>query len=198
MPVMRNAASTSQSSGFADHERVVRRQEDEIEDAERHHRERDAEQAPAGGAPAEHHEQECQRDVRLVHFGADEITVPRPRPPARETKRPRPAVRAGREWNQAPSSSSRIEFESVSDAGLGHEVPGRVRIGLQLAAQVPHVDAEILLRIAVRRAPDRVEELTVRHRASGVGHQRLQQAPLGGREVHGGTVARWPFSVRRR
>jgi hypothetical protein len=52
------------------------------------------------------------------------------------------------------------------------------------------VDAEVLLRVAVRPPPDLAEEVGVRERATRVGREHAQQLPLRRREVHGAAAAR--------
>src|SRR3982751_2442768 len=63
-------------------------------------------------------------------------------------------------------------------------MPWCVWIVLELLPQMRHVDAQILLHVAVRVVPDLAEELAVRDRPPGMAQQREQESPLGGREMY--------------
>src|SRR5581483_3072549 len=52
-----------------------------------------------------------------------------------------------------PVLSRAVDDEPVSGARLGHEMPRRGRVRLQLASQLRYVDVQVVRLVAVRRAP---------------------------------------------
>src|SRR5690606_35792425 len=75
-------------------------------------------------------------------------------------------------------------LEAVSHAGLGDEVPGVRRVGLQLAPQLCHVHAQVVGLLPVGRPPHLPQQLLLRDEAAAVADQDLQQVPLGRRQPH--------------
>src|SRR6185312_7009440 len=80
-------------------------------------------------------------------------------------------------------------LESITDARLGHDQLRSHGVLLDLATQVGHVHAQILLRVAERAPPHRVEQLLVRERAAGLRDERPQKLPLDRREMDGCVAA---------
>src|SRR5450759_519771 len=76
------------------------------------------------------------------------------------------------------------ELEAIPHRGLGPDETWAHRIHLELAPQLANVDAEVLLRVARRRAPHRAEELRVRERLARMRDEHAQQIPLRRCEVH--------------
>src|SRR6266480_6979561 len=71
------------------------------------------------------------------------------------------------------------EGEAVADPVLGDDVLRRGRVLLDLAAQAPDVELEVLGVADVLRAPDPLEEPLVRDDLAGVIGQDEEEAPLG-------------------
>src|ERR1700730_8893357 len=71
---------------------------------------------------------------------------------------------------------------AVSDAGLGHEVARALRIGLDLAPQLAHIDPQIL-RVG-RLAPQLLQQKLVRQHLADMLDEQAQEGVLLGRELH--------------
>ncbi len=88
----------------------------------------------------------------------------------------------------APAMLSRVE-ESVAHVGFGDEVPGLGVVGFELAAEMGHVDSQIVALLAVAGTPNVLEQLTLadacprpRNFASSLPNHRL--AKLAGTFTH--------------
>src|SRR6266511_2840950 len=75
-----------------------------------------------------------------------------------------------------------FEFEAVAHAWFGDEVSGPSGLGLQLATDLRYVHAQIVGVILGGRPPHLTEELALADQPAGIGHQQLDQVPLGGGE----------------
>lgn len=78
-----------------------------------------------------------------------------------------------------PGTAS-IDHEAVAYAGFGAEVAGPRGIGLQLPAQLCHVDAEVLSLFAVLRTPDFHEQLPLGDDFAGMAHEGFEEPELDG------------------
>ncbi len=67
----------------------------------------------------------------------------------------------------------------VADSGLGENVPGMFRAGLEFSVQLPHIHPQIFDVIGVRRPPHVGQNTLV----SAVGRQIGQQVELGGGQL---------------
>ena len=95
-------------------------------------------------------------------------------------------TRTGLPFTAGCRSGNRVarRLEPVADAGFRLDEPWTHRVGFDLSSQVADVDAEVLLRIAVRVAPHRSEQLLMRQRLPRVRDERAEQQPLGRRQMH--------------
>src|SRR5947207_15723317 len=96
-----------------------------------------------------------------------------------------------------PDRSTLGGFEPVAHAGLGEEVAGHGRVGLQLAADPGDEHPQVISLLAVLRPPHLLQELALADQLAAVAHQHLDQVPLGrcqaylalaGRDALGGQV----------
>ena len=76
-----------------------------------------------------------------------------------------------------------VLFEAVAHAGFRDEVAGLGRFRLQLAAQVRHVDAQVVGLAVVLRSPDLVQKMSLGHQPARVTDELLQQPPLDRRQA---------------
>src|SRR5256885_785630 len=81
-------------------------------------------------------------------------------------------------------------FEPVSDAGFSDDQFWPNGIRFDFPPQTAHVDAEVLLCVAVRVSPHRLKELAVREGLARVLEHGAEQFPFGLGEMHDGAVAR--------
>ena len=80
---------------------------------------------------------------------------------------------------RATSRRAASDRESISDAGIGLDVPGTF-FRLDLSPQLRDVRAQHLRIVAMRRAPHRDQKLTVCDQPAAVAHKHAQQlAPVG-------------------
>src|SRR5579884_3533638 len=70
------------------------------------------------------------------------------------------------------------EAEAVADAGLGEDVAGMRRIGLDLPAELVHEHVQVVQFFAVLRSPDAREQGPMRHHAVGVLGEVLERLVL--------------------
>jgi hypothetical protein len=68
--------------------------------------------------------------------------------------------------------------------GSVRRYPRARRVGLELAVQVGHVEAQVVHLARVLRPPNGLEQLTVLDRLAGVADEQFEQVPLGGGEPH--------------
>src|SRR6516225_5662129 len=104
---------------------------------------------------------------------------PRPAAGATSTRRPRPRARP-RSRTRAGEARRWSAVEAVAHARVGEQIARPGRLGLQLAAQLRHVHAQVVVLRLVGRAPDFVQQLPLGHQPTAVAHQHLEQLPLGG------------------
>src|SRR5262245_58348701 len=102
-------------------------------------------------------------------------TVPQPRrslaaPPTRWI----PCASTGR----APKAASLAAGEAIADTGFGLQEPRLRRVGLELLAQVRHVDPHVVVVLHVRRPPDLAQQLPVRQDLAWMRQQGREQAEL--------------------
>src|SRR5262245_1781653 len=76
----------------------------------------------------------------------------------------------------APSAAANLE--TVADAGLVDQVARLCGVRLELLAELPHEDPQVLRVLDVGRPPDVSEQLTVRHDLASVLHERHEQLVL--------------------
>ena len=81
--------------------------------------------------------------------------------------------------------SGRVHFvhQPVADADLGQQVARPRRIGFDLAAQRAHVDAQVLRRFDMRRAPHLAQQLAMRQHLAAVARERGQQLVFDRRQM---------------
>ena len=170
----RNAASTTQSSGFPT-ESVVRRLEVVVDEEEAGAREQESQRASACDAAAEHHEQKREHRGRLIGLGADVVQHPRDDHQHASPESPRGARSGGR-------IAASPALESVAHAGFRDDQLRARRIALDLASNISDVHAEILLRTSIWLRPDGVEELLMGERATARGHEGAENVPFYGSE----------------
>src|SRR5262245_22341273 len=72
--------------------------------------------------------------------------------------------------------------QPIADAGLGQDQPRLAGIGLELGAQLPDIDAQILGLARLGGSPDLAQKLLVRNHAASVAHQQTQQVVFLGRQ----------------
>ena len=72
--------------------------------------------------------------------------------------------------------------EAVADPRLGEQVARARRIGFELAAQLGHVDPQVVRLGLILRAPDLSEQLAPGDQPAGVAGEQLEQLPFGGGE----------------
>ncbi len=105
---------------------------------------------------------------------------------ARSPRSSRRTTRSPRTPGTSPTAAgaSATDFasrrEAVAQAWLGDEVARGARVGLELAAQLVGIDAQVVGLAAVGRAPDRAQQVLLEHEVAGLAAQCLEQAPLGG------------------
>jgi hypothetical protein len=103
---------------------------------------------------------------------------------------PLPGVTLGRRLKALGLESRRLATradESVANSGLRDQVAW-VGGGLELAAKLGHVDAEVVGLGVVGRSPDLPEQLPLEDELSLVPDQGFQRMPLGRRESDGRAV----------
>ena len=91
-------------------------------------------------------------------------------------------------WPRPPSvvrcaQATDVDDEAVAHPGLGDEVARVGPVGLQLAAQVGHVDPQVVALVAVAGTPHVLQQLALRDELAGVAHEHLEQLPLGRRQA---------------
>src|SRR5262245_5449028 len=69
---------------------------------------------------------------------------------------------------------SALELEAVSNSGLRDDQPRSHGVGLELAAKVGNVDAQVMLWIPGRSRPDGLEQLLMGERLARVSQKRAQ------------------------
>src|SRR6476469_7537080 len=77
----------------------------------------------------------------------------------------------------AGASSSRTD-EAVAHAGLRDQVLRPRRFRLELAAQLRHVDAQVVRLRLVLRSPPLLQQLALAHEPALVAGEHLEQVPL--------------------
>src|SRR3954447_228643 len=97
-----------------------------------------------------------------------------------------PGPPAGAAAHQDPVKNS--GGEAVTHPRLGVQVPRVRRIGLELAAQLVEVDAQVVRLLLVRRAPDRLQQVLLADQPARCPDQLRQQPPLGRRQPDDGAV----------
>ena len=90
---------------------------------------------------------------------------------------------SGRRGARGAQSGQLGGDEAVAHAGLGDEVAGMGAVGLELAAEVGEVDAEVVALGRRGRSPHVVEQLALGDELAGVANEHLEQLPLGRREA---------------
>src|SRR5829696_3672977 len=70
-------------------------------------------------------------------------------------------------------------LEPVAESRFGVEVPRSARFGLELAADVRHVHAQVVRLLAVLRPPHRLEQLTAGDEPPSSTDEDLDDVPLG-------------------
>ena len=81
-------------------------------------------------------------------------------------------------------------YQPITNAWLGPEVTGASRIRLQFAAQLSHVNTQVLRLFAVLRSPHLQKQLPLRNDLPCIADKGLQQLELDGRQVYLCTVQR--------
>ena len=79
---------------------------------------------------------------------------------------------------------SALQPKAVPHAGFGQQESWPGGIGLDLLAELVHVDAEVMAFLAGAGAPDFVKELAVGHDLVGVFHQHAEQAVFVGSQMN--------------
>src|SRR5256885_17139797 len=74
--------------------------------------------------------------------------------------------------------------QAVAEPGLREEMPRRERVGLELVAQLLHIDAQVMGIVGVRGTPNLGQKLPVRHGQARVLGERGDETEFDRREVH--------------
>ena len=80
-------------------------------------------------------------------------------------------------------SGGSVHCEPIANAWLGPEVARARRVGLELAPELEHEDAQIVRLIVVVRPPDLSEQLSVGNDVAGMPHEGRQELVLDRCEV---------------
>ena len=80
-------------------------------------------------------------------------------------------------------SRAACRLEAVADARFGLDELRADRVRFDLPPEVADVHAEILLRVTLRVAPHRPEQLPMRERLARMRDERAKEQPLGRREM---------------
>src|SRR5215216_3199938 len=86
-------------------------------------------------------------------------------------------------------------LEAVAHAGLGDEVAGVRRLGLELPAHLGHEHPEVVRLVVVLRPPHLLEELALGDESPTVPDEDLDEMPFGRGEAYLAAVA--PYLLRR-
>ena len=79
---------------------------------------------------------------------------------------------------------SQLADEPVADAGLGEEELRLGRVGLELLAQVGHMDQKVMSLVLGIRSQDLAQNLPMGKHPSGMAGQQSQEGVFGGRQLH--------------
>src|SRR5215471_9811035 len=96
---------------------------------------------------------------------------------------------------RACPSGSRLELETIPDAGLGEYVPGLRRIRLELLPQMRDVDADVVAALDEAWTPDLAQQMPMREHLPRVRDQHGQQPILDRRQMLDG--ARFAYDAIR-
>lgn len=77
-----------------------------------------------------------------------------------------------------------LELEAVAHPCFGDEVARPCGVGLELAADLSKVDAEVVRLLLVLRPSDLLEELTLGDELAGVTDEHLDDVPFGRGQAH--------------
>src|ERR1700744_5764240 len=88
----------------------------------------------------------------------------------------------------AKRASNRAD-QPVSHPGFGHDMLRLRRAALQLAAQMRHINTQVVMALDVRRSPPVAEQLPGREHAAGVAHERREQPVFDRRQMDRGALA---------